>query len=81
EAMAAGIPVLTSNRSSLPEAAGDAALLVNPEDTDAIREALVRLAQSPELRARLVECGYARMKLFSWDKASAETWQAYQELR
>ncbi|MBV9742992.1 MAG: glycosyltransferase family 4 protein, partial [Acidobacteriia bacterium] len=76
EAMAAGIPVLTSNRSSLPEAAGDAALLVNPEDIDAIREALVRLAQSPELRARLVEWGYARMKLFSWDKASAETWQA-----
>ena len=43
EAMAAGVPVVTSNRSALPEVAGDAALLVDPEDTEALGEALRRI--------------------------------------
>lgn len=78
EAMAAGVPVLTSDRSALPEVAGDAALLVNPEDTAALSEALNELARSQDLRDRLVERGYSRVKLFSWEKAVRATWDSYQ---
>lgn len=80
EAMAAGVPVVTSNRSALPEVAGDAALLVDPEDTEALREALCRLSTDTDLRERLICSGRARAKLFSWEKAACETWKAYQSL-
>ena len=53
EAMAAGVPVLTSNRSALPEVAGDAALAVDPEDSEALRAALCELAGNDDLRAKL----------------------------
>jgi len=72
EAMAAGAPVLTSNVSSLPEVAGDAALLVDPRDTDAIREGLSRLLGDDALRARLRERGRARAAEFSWDRTAGE---------
>jgi glycosyltransferase involved in cell wall biosynthesis len=78
EAMAAGVPVVTSNRSALPEVAGDAALLINPEDTEALGEALRELAGNAVLRAELIGRGYSRLKLFSWEKAARETWEAYQ---
>ncbi len=81
EAMAAGVAVLAGNRSALPEVAGDAALLVNPEDGEALREALCQLAGSEDLRTRFIERGYARVRLFSWEKAARETWEAYQSLR
>jgi glycosyltransferase involved in cell wall biosynthesis len=72
EAMAAGAPVLTSNVSSLPEVAGDGALLVDPRDTDAIREGLSRLLGDDALRARLRERGRARAAEFSWDRTAGE---------
>ncbi|HEY7389796.1 MAG TPA: glycosyltransferase family 1 protein [Bryobacteraceae bacterium] len=78
EAMAAGVPVVTSNRSALPEVAGDAALLVDPEDTEALREALRRLASDMDLRQKLICLGHARAQLFSWEKAAEETWETYQ---
>ena len=80
EAMAAGVPVITSNRSALPEVAGDAALLVNPEDTDALRSTLVQLAADPELGRNLVCKGRERAHSFTWEKAVAETWNVYQNL-
>ncbi|HUI81041.1 MAG TPA: glycosyltransferase family 1 protein [Bryobacteraceae bacterium] len=80
EAMASGIPVLTSNRSALPEVAGDAAVLIDPEDTAALRAALCRLTQEDNWRAALAARGQARAELFTWDRAVRETWQVYQEL-
>lgn len=66
EAMACGTPVVTSDRSSLPEVAGDAALLVDPEDESAIRDAIARVLGDPDTRARLVEASRARARDFSW---------------
>jgi len=80
EAMAAGIPVITSNRSALPEVAGDAALLVDPGDTDALRQALGELTGNLELRRDLVLRGRARARTFTWAKAVRETWDVYQTL-
>jgi len=73
EAMAAGAPVLTSNVSSLPEVAGDAALLVDPLDTGVIREGLARLLTDPALGQDLRARGRARAAQFSWDRTASET--------
>jgi glycosyltransferase involved in cell wall biosynthesis len=80
EAMAHGVPTLTSTRSSLPEVAGDAALLVDPFDTEAIAYGLRRLAEDADLRADLTRRGLNRARDFSWDAAIAGTWNIYQEL-
>jgi glycosyltransferase involved in cell wall biosynthesis len=72
EAMACGAPVLTSNCSSLPEVAGQAALLVDPHNTTQIAEGLVRLITQADLRHQLVERGYHQIKQFSWSKAAAQ---------
>ncbi len=79
EAMLHGTPVLTSDRSSLPEVAGDAALLVDPLDEGAIAKGLVRLVTDATLRARLVRSGRARAERFTWPATAAATWAAYQE--
>ena len=68
EAMACGTPVITSNTSSLPEVVGDAALLVDPLDTAAIADAIVRLFADGRLGNELRERGLARARLFSWEK-------------
>lgn len=73
EAQSQGVPVLTSNRSSLPEVAGDAALLVDPENVDEIAQAMLRLSRDEELRAELVAKGHENVKRFSWEKAARET--------
>jgi glycosyltransferase involved in cell wall biosynthesis len=80
EAMAAGTPIVTSLRSALPEVAGDAALLVDPEDTAALAAALGRLTRDSDLREDLVRRGRARVQTFSWDKAVRETWDVYTQL-
>ncbi len=80
EAMASGIPVIASNRSAILEVAGDAAWLVNPEDTEELASALVSLTRDPELRAELSVRGRSRAKQFTWAKAVEETWQVYGEL-
>ncbi len=77
EAMAVGTPVLTSNTSSLPEVAGDAALLVNPLDEHALAEAIARLAHSPQLRATLRDAGFARAAQFSWQRTAELTLALY----
>jgi glycosyltransferase involved in cell wall biosynthesis len=80
EAMAAGVPVLTSNRSALPEVAGDAAMLVDPLNTEAMGEALRMLTGSPDLRRDLEVRGKARAGLFTWERAVQETWNVYRKL-
>ncbi len=72
EAMACGTPVLTSNVSSLPEVAGEAALLVNPRQTTEIAQGLTQLITNANLRRRLVEKGFQQIQGFSWDKAAAQ---------
>jgi len=78
EAMAAGIPVVAANRSALPEVAGDAALLIDPERTEALAEALARLIRDEDLRADLARRGIIRARLFTWETAVAQTWEVYQ---
>jgi glycosyltransferase involved in cell wall biosynthesis len=73
EAMACGAPVLTSSTSSLPEVAGDAAMLVDPADTDAIAAGIARIVGDPALRADLRERGLARAATFTWDRCARET--------
>lgn len=73
EAGACGVPVITSNTSSLPEVAGDAALLVDPHDVDAIAEAMYRLLTDEALRADLARRGLENVKRFSWEKCARET--------
>jgi glycosyltransferase involved in cell wall biosynthesis len=73
EAMACGTPVLTSTTSSLPEIAGDAALLADPLDVDALAHALQRLVNDPALREQLREHGLRRAAHFTWDRCAAET--------
>lgn len=80
EAMAHGVPVVTSNCSAMPEVAGDAALLVDPQDVDAISSALTRLAGEPSLRADLAQRGLERARQFTWESAVDRTWQLYQEV-
>ncbi len=80
EAMASGTPVLTSQTSSLPEVAGNAALLVNPEDTDKIVEGIAHLAEDQILRERLRAQGFERIKQFSWQKTARETIEVYESL-
>ncbi len=67
EAMACGTPVLTSDTTSLPEIAGDAALMVNPLSVNEITAGIERLCRDPDLREHLREKGYGRVKQFCWD--------------
>jgi glycosyltransferase involved in cell wall biosynthesis len=78
EAMARGVPVACSDRSSLPEVAGDAALLFDPEDATAIRSALERLLGDDDERARLAARGRARAARFSWERTAELTAASYE---
>lgn len=77
EAFAAGVPVLTSDRSSLPEVAGDAAVQVNPERERDIREGLERLMRDGSLRADLTRRGRERAAVFSWATAAQSMLEVY----
>jgi glycosyltransferase involved in cell wall biosynthesis len=73
EAMACGAPVLTSTTSSLPEVAGDAALLVDPHDTQAIAQGIARLVDDTALREQVRQQGYEHVAGFTWDRCALET--------
>ena len=73
EAMACGTPVVTSNVSSLPEVAGDAAVLVNPDDDRDLSGGIRRILEDRTLRERLREAGRARASAFTWDQAARST--------
>lgn len=73
EAMACGAPVVTTNVSSIPEVAGDAAATADPEDAKAFSETLVRVAESCEERERLSRAGIRRAAMFSWEDCGKQT--------
>jgi glycosyltransferase involved in cell wall biosynthesis len=76
EAMQCGVPIITSNVTSLPEIAGNAALLVNPFDVDEIKKAMIQLVNKPELSIELVNKGNLQKQNFSWEKSSDLLWQS-----
>jgi glycosyltransferase involved in cell wall biosynthesis len=80
EAMACGIPVVTSNVSSLPEVVGDAALTVDPLDSAALCEALHRVLGHRGLRTELAARGIERARRFSWVEAARQTADIYQSV-
>ena len=78
EAMARELPVVTSDRSALPEVAGDAALLVSPGSADEIAAATIRIITDVRCRERLVEKGNRRVRAFTWShtaRLTLETWR------
>lgn len=77
EAMASGVPVITSACSSMPEVAGDAALLVDPLDTDEIAERLVELVHDDNLRGRLAQAGLARCRQYTWSRCAQAVIDCY----
>jgi len=80
EAMALGTPVITSNTSSMPEVAGNAALLFNPESIDSISDAIMKIALSPDLREDLRRKGFLRCQQFSWDKTCEQYIDLYRKV-
>lgn len=77
EAMSFGVPVLTSNVSSLPEVAGEAAVLVDPRSVEQIRDGLARLLTDPALRQRCAARGRAREQEFTWRKTADKALSCY----
>ena len=80
DAMAQGTPVVTSSGTSTEEIAGDAGLVVDPRDVDAIAAALDRVLRDPELAQRLGEAGRARAATYTWERTAALTAEAYAEV-
>jgi len=78
EAMQCGVPVITSNTSSLPEVAGNAGIMVNPKDGDALCQAMLEVHRNPALRRQLSSNALERSRRFSWQKSVDETIAAYQ---
>jgi anaerobic magnesium-protoporphyrin IX monomethyl ester cyclase len=79
EAMACGIPVITSNTSSLPEVIGDAGIMVDPTDVTSLCENMYNLLKDRELRYHLSSKGLERSKLFSWDNTATQMLKIYDE--
>jgi len=79
EAMASGTPVVTSNVSSLPEAVGDAAMLVNPENVFDIARGIRDVLVDHALRERLVARGKEQAARFSWERTACEVLEIYEE--
>jgi glycosyltransferase involved in cell wall biosynthesis len=80
EAMACGAPVVCSNAGALPEIAGNAALLVNPTDTDALGTMLSRVLRNPKLRALLGKKGQAQAAKFTWEACARQHLNIYEEV-
>jgi glycosyltransferase involved in cell wall biosynthesis len=80
EAMACGCPVVASNQTSIPEVAGDAAVLVDPKNTDAIAKGVVDVLQSSALRKRLRTRGFKQAKRFTWQMYAKKVMEAYESL-
>ncbi len=80
EAFQASTPVITSNISSMPEIAGEAALLVDPENQDSIMNAILKLCTESNLRRDLIKAGLKRAEEFSWKKNAEKTYSLYQSL-
>lgn len=79
EAFASGVPVVTSNTSSLPEVVGDAGLLVDPKNTDELVDAIERILSDEKMANELIQKGLARVKQYSWKEMAKQTLAVYQE--
>jgi alpha-1,3-rhamnosyl/mannosyltransferase len=80
ESMSCGVPVLASNVSSLPEVVGDAGVMVDPQDVDAIAAGMTRLWQDDALRRELAAKGLKRARSFSWERTASQTLSVYKQL-
>lgn len=80
EAMASGVPVITSNRTSLPEVVGDAGLLLDPDDVDGMRESLRQLLEDRVFAQDLGQRGLVRSRGFSWERCARETFAVYEQV-
>jgi len=80
EAMACGCPVLTSNKGSLPEVAGDAALYFNPENISQITEIMKKNIEDKNFKNELKEKGAAQVKKYSWEKCAEETFKILKDV-
>jgi glycosyltransferase involved in cell wall biosynthesis len=79
EAMSCATPVVASNATAIPEVVGDAAVLVDPLDSDSIGDALADIVSDQALRGRLADAALARSRDFSWEKTAAATWAVLNE--
>jgi glycosyltransferase involved in cell wall biosynthesis len=80
EAMACGTPVIASNRMSVPEIGGDAALIVDPDNVREMSEAIYRVISDEKLKQTLIKKGYERVRKFTWEKAAQETLEVFREV-
>ena len=80
EAMSSGVPVICSNTSSMPEVAGDAALLIRPDEPIPIAEAMHSMLTSTDLREEKIRLGYLQAEKFSWDKSAEKLMTIYEAL-
>jgi glycosyltransferase involved in cell wall biosynthesis len=80
EAMSCGIPVIAADNSSLPEAVGDAGILIDAQDVEALAQALAQVLDDQDLNYTLRERGLARAKLFTWEKAAQALLATYQHV-
>ncbi len=80
ESMQCGVPVITSDCSSMPEVAADAALLVNPKEINSIADAILKLSKDESLRKTLIAKGFQRCKDFSWDKSANDYWKSVEKI-
>ena len=75
-----GVPVITSDVSSMPEVAGDAALLVDPNDIPGLADAMNKILVNDDLRNALKSKGYERAKKFSWKRSAEETLEIFEKV-
>ena len=80
EAMASSCPVITSNTTSLPEIAGDAAILINPEDVEKLSNNISLVCNNKKIREQMITKGLQRAKTFTWEKAAALTFDIYKNI-
>lgn len=76
EAMSAGVPVISSNTTSLPEVGGQAVLYVDPYEIAQLKEAMIKIYTDTEYRQSLIEAGFAQKEKFSWDKTAQLLWNS-----
>ncbi|MCW6037310.1 glycosyltransferase family 4 protein [Spirulina subsalsa FACHB-351] len=80
EAMTLGAPVITSNTSSLPEVAGEAAMLIDPNEVEDLTQGILKVISDSQLRQDLIQKGKQQAKLFSWERTAQETLAAYRSI-